>query len=45
MGCPGVAKTNSTGAERIGAVTWGIGYNYPDLIGGNFSTTTFGLAA
>lgn len=45
MGCPGVVKTNSTSAVRIGAVTWGTGYNYPDLVGGNFSTTTYGLAA
>ena len=45
MGCPGVVKTNSTSAVRIGAVSWGIGYNYPDVVGGDFTTTTYSSAA
>ncbi len=31
MGCPGNASGPSTGTERIGAVTWAQGYNYPNV--------------
>jgi len=31
MGCPGNASGPSLGTERIGAVTWGVGYNYPNV--------------
>jgi hypothetical protein len=44
MGCPGQASGPSTGTEQIGAVTWGVGYNYPKLVGGGFSNSNYNSA-
>jgi len=44
MGCPGQAGTNSSGSEQIGSVIWGTGYNYPKVIGGDFSVSNYNNA-
>ena len=44
MGCPGNAAGPSTGGERIGAVTWAAGYNYPRVVGGDFTISNYNTA-